>query len=233
MKVQVLRLSCWWSLCISASAEIENQIPLGIEAVTGFRSGYIHRGFDLADTSLEFQFAGELTLSNESSIHVGLSHLAESTGNFSETAGYLELDHKFTNQLHAGVSVTYRDRNHSILDSGLDLGIFTSFTINDDWEWRNEFNYDFGASGSYLTSEVIWSKAFSDKFYLSIAGGVSYLASYENRTGLNDLYGRISLNYAFSDQVALSPFLGTSIPLDSEETRRDFLYGGLWFQVIF
>lgn len=233
MKAQVLRLTCWWSLCISASAEIENNIPLGIEAVTGFRSGYVQRGFDLADTSLEFQFAGEVTLSNDRSILFGLSHLAESNGNFSETAGYLELDHQYSDRLHAGVSTTYRDRNHSLLDSGLDLGIFTSFAINNDWKWRNELNYDFGASGTYIASELIWSEALSDKVYLSIAGGVSYLSDYEDRTGLNDLYARLSLNYAFSDQVALSPFLGTSIRLDSEETTRDVLYGGLWFQVIF
>ena len=90
MKFQVIRTALGCALCLPASAEIESDIPLGIEAVTGIRSGYVHRGFDLADTSLEFQFAGEVTLSNENSLHFGLSHLAESDGDFSETAGYLE-----------------------------------------------------------------------------------------------------------------------------------------------
>ncbi|MEJ6580588.1 MAG: hypothetical protein QNL33_09065 [Akkermansiaceae bacterium] len=233
MKNQLLLAACWSLFCIPATAEIENDFPLGIEAVTGFRSGYVHRGFDLADTSLEFQFAGEVTLSNERSLYFGLSHLAESSGDFSETAGYLELDRKISEQLRAGVSATYRDRNHSILESGLDLGLFTSFTINGSWEWRNELNYDFGAEGFYLASEITWSEALSDKVYLSISGGVSYLSDYENRSGLNDFFARISLNYAFSEQVAFSSFLGASAQLDSGEPAHDIIYGGLWFQVIF
>lgn len=233
MKFQVLRAACWASLCLPATAEIESSVPLGIEALTGLRSGYVHRGFDLADTSLEFQFAGKVTLSNENSLHFGLSHLAESNGDFSETAGYLELNQKLSDRLHAGISATYRDRSHGILDGGLDLGIFTSFSINEDWEWRNELNYDFGADGTYLASEITWSKALSDQVYLSLSGGLSYLSDYENNSGLNDFFARISLNYAFSDQVDFSPFLGTSAPLDSGGSSNGIIYGGLWFQVIF
>lgn len=233
MKSSVLRTASWAALTLSASAEIESNIPLGIEAVTGIRSGYVHRGFDLADTSLEFQFAGEVTLSNENSLHFGLSHLAESDGDFSETAGYLELARKFSDRFRAGFLTTYWERNNSILDSGLDLGAFTSFSLNADWQWRNELNYDLGAEGLYLASEITWSEALSDKVYLSISGGMSYLSGYQNRTGLNDFFARISLNYAFSDQVSFSPFLGTSIQLDSEDSANDIFYGGLWFQVIF
>ncbi|YCM45321.1 hypothetical protein V2O64_04710 [Verrucomicrobiaceae bacterium 227] len=233
MKFQVIRTALGCALCLPASAEIESDIPLGIEAVTGIRSGYVHRGFDLADTSLEFQFAGEVTLSNENSLHFGLSHLAESDGDFSETAGYLELTKKLSNRLHAGISATYRDRSRSILDGGLDLGVFTSFSINDDWEWRNGLNYDFGADGLYAASEITWSEALSEKVFLSISGGISYLSGYEDRSGLNDFFTRISLNFAYSEQVAFSPFIGTSVTLDSDESADDVFYGGLWFQVIF
>ena len=38
-----------------ASAEIQNEIPLGIEAVTGYRTEYVHRGFKLADDVFDFQ----------------------------------------------------------------------------------------------------------------------------------------------------------------------------------
>ena len=60
----------------SVQAEIENEIKLGIEAVTGIRSGYLHRGYDLADASLEFQLQAEFALSNKSSLNFGVWHLA-------------------------------------------------------------------------------------------------------------------------------------------------------------
>ena len=58
-------LFCLCPLALTpAHAEVENDIKLGIEAVTGIRTGYIHRGYDLADASLEFQLQAEFALSN-------------------------------------------------------------------------------------------------------------------------------------------------------------------------
>ena len=94
-------------------------------------------------------------------------------------------------------------------------------------------NYDFGADGLYAASEITWSETLSEKVFLSISGGISYLSGYEDRSGLNDFFTRISLNFAYSDQVAFSPFIGTSVTLDSDESADDVFYGGLWFQVIF
>lgn len=233
MTFQVNAFAVWMTLPLLAAADIESSIPLGIEAVTGIRSGYVHRGFDLADTSLEFQFAGKFTLSNSQSFNFGLSHLAESSDDFSETAGYLEFENEFSDRLRAGLAVTYRDRNDSLLTSGTDLGVFTSYAINDDWEWRNELNYDWGADGLYAASEITWSQPISEKAFIAISGGLSYLSDYEHRDGMNDFFGRITLNYNFSDQVSFSPFVGTSIQLQDEDGADDVFYGGLWFQVIF
>lgn len=232
MRVQAIWLASGVSLFLPASAEVENSIPLGIEAVTGIRSGYVHRGFDLADTSLEFQFAGKVTLSNERSLNFGLSHLAESGDDFSETAAYLELETEFSDRLRAGFSATYRDRSESLISSGMDLGLFTAYEINDDWEWRNELNYDFGPDGLYAASEIQWSHALSEKTFISISGGISFLSDYEDRDGMNDFFARLTLDYAFSDQVSFTPFVGTSILLD-DDGDGDVFYGGLWFQVIF
>jgi len=49
--------------CLTAQiyAEVENEIPYGIEAVTGFRSEYVYRGFNLAEDSvLDFQIEAEI-----------------------------------------------------------------------------------------------------------------------------------------------------------------------------
>lgn len=223
----------WAVCCLSASADVENEIPLGIEAVTGMRSGYVHRGFDLADSALEFQFATTISLSKENSLNMGLSHLSESDGDFSETAGYLEIARTFSKKWKAGLAMTYRDRNRSVLDSGLDFGLFSTYAINDDWTWRNELSYDFGVEGLYAASEISWSQPISDRAFVEISGGVSAVSDYQERDGFNDFFGRLILNYAWTDQIAFSPFLGTSIGLDGEDADNDAFYGGLWFQVIF
>ncbi len=216
----------------SLYAEVDSEIPLGIEAVTGIRSSYVHRGFELADSSLDFQLEAEVSLSDKSSVHLGFSHLAESDGDFSETSAYLEFTHTLNQNFSVGTSLTYRDRDESVLESGFDLGFFTSYSLNDDWKWRTELNFDFGESGIYLASELEWSYIVSEKSFLAIEGGVSVVSDYFNRDGFNDLYAKITFTYALSDQVALSPFLGTSIQLDDQDAD-DTAYAGLWFEVIF
>jgi len=215
-----------------SQAEVDSEIPLGIEAVTGLRSGYVHRGFELADTSLDFQMEAEINLSDETWINLGLAHLAESDGNFSETTAYFEVSHGWTEKFTTGASLTYRDRNESLLDSGLDFGFFTSYAINDDWKWHNEINFDFGESGVHLATEIEWSHVVSDKSFVTIESGLSFVSDYLDRDGFNDLYARIAFTYAISDRVAITPFLGTSLQL-ANHTGDDVAYGGFWFEVNF
>ena len=47
------------------NAEVESDLPLGLEVVTGIRSSYVFRGFDLADTLIDVQLEGELALGIE------------------------------------------------------------------------------------------------------------------------------------------------------------------------
>jgi hypothetical protein len=213
-------------------AEIDSEIPLGIEAVTGLRSSYVHRGFELADTSLDFQMEAEVTLSDETWINLGLAHLAESDGDFSETTAYFEMTHEWTKKFTTGASLAYRNRNASLLDSGFDLGFFTSYAISNDWKWHNEINFDFGESGIHLATEIEWSHVVSDKSFVTVEGGLSVVSDYLDRNGFNDLYARIAFTYAISDRVALTPFFGTSLQL-TDHTGDDVAYGGFWFEVIF
>jgi hypothetical protein len=213
-------------------AEVDTEIPLGIEAVTGLRTDYVHRGFQLAESTLDFQLEAEVTLSNETSLHLGLAHLSESDGDFNETTSYLELSHKFNENFTAGTSFTYRDRNESILRGGFDLGFYTSYIINDDWRWRNELNFDLGVEGVYLNSELEWSQVISDKSFITMNAGVSYVSDYLERNGLNDFHTRLTYTYALSDQIAFTPFIGSSFLIDDQDAD-DIFYGGLWFEVIF
>lgn len=213
-------------------AEVDSEIPLGIEAVTGIRTDYVHRGFELAGTSLDFQLEAEITLSDETSFHSGLSHLSESDGDFSETSGYFGLSHSWSKKLTLEAFLTYRDRSSSLLNSGLDLGFSTSYRINDDWAWRNELNFDFGEDALYLASELEWSKVLSDQSFITLEAGLSYVSNYLDRDGLNDLYSRLSYTFALSDQVSFTPFVGTSIQLEDKDAS-DVAFGGIWFEVIF
>ncbi len=233
MMIRNALLFCLCPFALTPSqAEVENDMKLGIEAVTGFRSGYIHRGYDLADTSLEFQLQAEFALSNESALNFGLWHLAESDGDFSGSSAYLELDHQVGDQIWIGGSVTYRELNHSPLDSGLDLGTYLRYRPHDDWTLSGELHYDFAADGWYAGTELEWSQPLSDSAFIAISTGASFVSDYHGDSSFHDIYSRITLTYALSDEISFTPFLGSSISLDNS-SRNDEVYGGFWFEVIF
>lgn len=213
-------------------AEVESEIPLGIEGVTGIRSDYVHRGFQLADSALSFQLEGKRVFSKTTSLNFGLAHFTENGGGFYETTGYLRASRRFGDALTLGSSLTYRDRNESRLDGGFDLGLFTSFDWHEDWCWRNELNFDLGVDGIYAASQLEWSTAINDDSFLTIRGGLSLVSDYLDRDGLNDFHTRLSYTYALSDQVSFTPFVGASVQLSDTEDE-DILFGGLWFEVIF
>lgn len=214
-----------------AEAQIAEEIPLGIEGVTGIRSGYLFRGVKLANSSIDFQVEAEVVLSQDSTVNFGFAHLAASSSSFSETAGYLELTRIIDKKLSLGASLTYRDRHDSLLESGVDLGLFLSYAIDDQWMWRNELNYDFGEETFYFASEIEWSYVVSKDSFLALKSGVSAVSDFLGREGLNDFYSRITFTYALSDRVAVTPFLGSSVALDRE--GEDSAYAGFWFEVNF
>jgi len=216
----------------SVQAEIENEIKLGIEAVTGIRSGYLHRGYDLADASLEFQLHAEFALSNESSLNFGVWHLAESDGDFSANSAYLELDHQVAEQLWIGGSITYRELDRSSLDSGGDLGTYFRYRPHDDWTISGGLHYDFAADGWHADTELEWSQPLSDSNFITISNGVSFASNYYGDSRFHDVFSRITLTYALSDEIAFTPFVGSSFPLNNSN-RDGEVYAGFWFEVIF
>ena len=227
---RLIGAGCWWLFLFRPRLGGGDRDPFGIEAVTGIRSDYVHRGFQLANSALDFQLETELTLSNETSLHFGLSQFSEN-GETSRKPRATET-HTFSNTFNQGATVTYLNRQNSLLNEGFDFGLFTRMDLNRDWRWLNELNFDLGVDGIWFRSALEWSTIITDEAFLVIEGGLSMVSGYLDRDGLNDFHTRISLTYALSDQISITPFLGTSFQIE-DSSASDIFYGGVWFEVIF
>ena len=73
----------------SLRAELEDDIPLGIEAVTGIRSGYVYRGFDLGDTLMDVHLQTEVVLEGNLTLAAGGWFATEVGDEFTEGAAAL------------------------------------------------------------------------------------------------------------------------------------------------
>jgi hypothetical protein len=217
---------------LPAAAEADQEIPLGFEAVTGFRSESIWRGFKLGNGVIEVQLQAEAALGNHWSLGGGGWHATESgDGDANETAGFLELrydDPRFS----TGFNLTSRSVEHSVLEDGVDLSPWFSWHVNDDLDLTAGAAWDTGAGAPYAWLETKWSKPVSRDAFVTLLGGTSWLDDYYGRSGWNDLYGRVSLTYNVSKRVSVTPFAGVAIPLDANP-ETDRLYGGVWFEVNF
>jgi len=230
------------SLCLPAqlSAEVENDLALGIEAVTGFRSDYIHRGFELAEGTLDFQIEGEIALNNHTFLNVGAWYATETgNGKFDETAFFTHLRFEHSEQLTLGLSATYRSFSNStpplsvMFEDGVDAGAFATWNFCKDFNATAGAYYDTGAEAWYGHLETRWSKVVSEKSFVTLKTGVSYVDDYYGRDGLNDVYSRLSFTYNISETVSLTPFVGGSALLDSDDPGGDQAFGGVWFEVRF
>ena len=222
------------TLPMSVSAEEKEEIQWGVEAVTGYRSDYIYRGFKLSESTLDFQLEAEFALSDTFSLNVGGWYATETgSGDFDEAAGFLHLRHQTTEHLTLGLSGVYRDFNNSIFQEGVDVGAFGTWHFCRDFGITLGGSYDTGAEGWYGHLETNWTKALNDKTFFSLKTGVSAVDDYYARDGFNDVYGRASLTYNISDTVSITPFVGGSALLDSDDIGDDNAFGGIWFEVRF
>jgi hypothetical protein len=216
----------------SGSGDSVSDIPIGIEVVTGYRSEYIHRGFKLADDLIDVQAEVEIALSNEWVLSLG-GYYGTATGDedFSEGAGFLDLKYD-TAQWTAGLAMTYRDYQDSFFEDGFDLNPGFTWHLNDDWDLGAGVAYDTGDGGWYGNLEAAWAKPTGKDSFLSAKAGTSLTSDYYGSDGWHDIYARVSWTYAFNKSVAVTPFLGTSIPMESSP-ETDRLFGGVWFEVSF
>ncbi|MBT8037380.1 MAG: hypothetical protein KJO21_07535 [Verrucomicrobiae bacterium] len=230
------------TLCLptQTSAEVEDNIALGIEAVTGYRSGYVYRGFELAESTLDFQIEAEIALNNHTFLNVGAWYATETgNGDFDEASLFTHLRFEKSDSLTIGLSASYHSFSHStpplsvMFNDGADVGAFGSWHFSKDFSATLGAYYDTGAEAWYGHLETHWTKPLSEKSFVSLKTGVSYVNDYYGRDGINDAYSRLSLTYHISDTVSITPFVGGSVLLDQADAGNDQAYGGIWFEVRF
>jgi hypothetical protein len=213
-------------------AEVESDIPWGVEVVTGYRSELVHRGFKLADDVYDYQLETEIAISNEWSFNFSAMY-ATGTGkgnDYSETAGIAELRYDATNW-NAGWMLGFRDFTATFFRDGCESGPFFTYRFNEDLEARAEYLYDQGGESFYGALHLSWSRGFSEKSFVSVRGGLSHVEDYYGSKGFHAMDLRASYTYLVFSNVSLTPFVASSLALDSE--ADDALLGGVWFEVTF
>lgn len=229
------------ALCFTPllQAQSNDEVKYGIETVSGFRSGYNYRGFELSESTLDFQIESEIAINDYVFLNVGAWY-ATATGDsdFDESAFFAQLRLPQTDSLTVGLSATYRSVDQgeifsASISDGVELGAFATWYFNNNLSSTAGAYYDTGADGVYSNIEVNYSSELSDKSFFSLKSGVSAVSDYYGRDGFNDLYARASYTYNVSDTVSISPFVGTSILLDNDDNGHSTNYGGLWFEINF
>ncbi|MGB2403541.1 MAG: hypothetical protein ACPIA7_09045 [Akkermansiaceae bacterium] len=221
-------------------ADANHEIQLGVEAVAGYRSGYIYRGFELAGETIDFQLETEIALNNHTALNIGSWYATETgKGEYDESALFSHLRVKQTEKLTLGLSATYRNFGNSSsllntnFDDGIDIGTFANWQLNEDLIATAGAYYDFGAAAWYVNAEAQWSKVISNKTYISLNTGASYVNDYYGRDGMNDAYGRLAVTHHLSDTVSITPYFGGSLPMNGSDTGDDQAYAGVWFEIRF
>lgn len=214
----------------SLYAEVEDDLTLGIETVTGLRSNYVYRGFQLAESTLEAQVETEIALGGDSFLGLAAWHVAESSADFAETAFGVSLRRDFED-ISLTASLDYHFFSESLFQDGVDLGAKMQWFLNDNWDVTAKAHYDFGAEGAYFALEGGWSRPFTGDLFIAAESGLSAVGSYYERSGMNDFYGRLSLTYNVNSFLSLTPFAGYSLGLHDE--AEDEAFAGVWFAVSF
>lgn len=233
MRFVLLLLLALAAPVLPGRAEVENEIPLGVEVVTGLRSDYVYRGFHLAGSTLDAQIETEIALGESVLLGAGGWVASELSGDFSEVGGYLEIRRAFGDLVEIGGTFTYQGRENGPLADGNDLSVFLQMFPARDWDFKLLGSHDFESNGWYSAFEGGWSYRFNDDTYLALSGGVSWVDDYYARKGFNDFYGRASLTYTINNTVSVTPFAGWSLLLDDDDTENDRVFAGLWFEVVF
>ena len=209
-----------------------DRLPIGIEVVTGYRTDYVYRGFQLAGSLIDVQAQAEIALSNEWLLDVGGYYgTATGDGDFSEAAAFFDFRYE-TEKWSATFGTTWHDYQDSFFESGFDLAPSFTWHLTKDWDIGTGIAYDTGDGGWYGNLEATWSKPTGENSFFSTEAGTSWTEDYYGSSGWHDIYGRLGWTYAFNRSVSVTPFVGTSIPMNSSP-EHNRLFGGVWFEVNF
>jgi len=217
----------------SSGQKEEKEIPLGVEAVTGLRSNYFYRGFDLADTVLDFQVETEVAIKEDWFLNVGGWYASEGGGDFRQASIFAGVTREW-DELSLTLLATYHDFDGSVFDSGFDLGVEGRWYATEQLDVKAGVYRDLAASAWYAKVETGYYQKIDDDSYVVLNGGLSLVDDYYGRDGLNDFFGRVSYTRNLNDHVSVTPFVGVSIAADGSDPLTDDVFeGGIWFEVSF
>lgn len=217
--------------CSAADEFGTDEIPYGVEVLTGYRSSYVDRGFRLSQDLIEVQFSGELALSDHWMTEWGGWYGSETgSGNFEQISGFFALRRDF-DEWSSGFNATWSSYQHPVFQDGVNFGPFLDWSPNRDWRVGGKLSYDTGADGWHGQVEAEWSPVTGENSYLSVLTSLGVADDFYGGSGLHDLQARVGWTYQVNRHVAVTPFVGASIGLDS--VAQDSIFSGLWFAVNF
>lgn len=220
------------ALHLNAVADVENDLPLGIEALTGYGTSSVYRGLELADAALDFQLSTEIALDNTYLIGLSGWHVAESSGEFSETSGELSLIHRSASLSLAG-GVTVRDFDSAIVDSGAEIFLEADYSHSADLSYTLRFAYDDAVQSALLAGSVNYSRVINESAYWGIKVGAVAADDFYGASGLVNLDARLSLTYLINSQLSITPFLAHSEGFGFESGDDSTTFGGVWLAISF
>lgn len=232
--VSILSLTCLSAVLAEDSSVpkvSDAEIKFGLEGLTTWRSEYMYRGFKLAGKSMEFQVAGQLSLSKTETLDIGLYFdTATGDGDFTEAGMFIDFSKNIGDLTYTG-KLTLRDYTNSQFRSGADIGGSVNWKMNEQFDFTAQLTYDTGAKGAYGEIKATAYKGITDSSYFLFNTGVGATAGYYDRSGLHHLFAKAEYTYNISDNVSVSPFLGASIAI--HDKAENSLYAGIYFAVSF
>ena len=212
---------------------IGDDIPYGVEAVAQYRSEYSYRGFILAKDSIDLQLGSQYAFDDFTYLNSTAWFGSEvGDGDFTEGGLRADLLRDFGSMTYL-LSGTYRSYTNSFFEDGTNIEAAAIYHFNQIIDFSGRIAYDTGAEGWYANLESNYYHRFNDDSYFNLSGGISAVDKYYLRDGLNDIFAKLSYTYNINQSLSISPYLGTSLLLDSSDTGNDSLYAGIYFAVSF
>lgn len=204
---------------------------LQIEGLTTWRSEYLYRGFRIAGSSQETQFAGQFAISDSESMDIGLFYgTATGSGDFSEYAGFFNYS-KYIGDYRVSGKITFNEHDHSLFRSGVSADLGVAYQIDDQFALRSLVSYDTGARGLYSELKLEYYKEVDESSYFIFNTGVSVTGDYYDASGVHNIFSQLSYTFNVNESVSFTPYVMASLAINDE--IEDSLLGGAYFSVNF
>jgi len=204
-------------------------IPYGIEFVTGIRTGYLHRGVELAQDLTDVQLQANVTLSQTQSVDISLWHGAEISGDFAEFGALLAGTQEFVD-FSLTVELSYTHYEQSPLDSGVELAVGVDVPLGQHVSSFAQLSYHQAEASIFGQLGAIATHRLSDDSYLTLLGEVNFASDYLRRSGLYDLSTRLSYTHNVNSSLSITPYAALALALDEAPSTFS---AGVWVELFF